>query len=529
MAYSAKIVELDGTVVRTLVNCNIPTVVDELNAAGSATITIPKYETGSAVGQYDDLYLGREVQILDGATPIARGVPMHPHASSSDGAVSIELQGVGWYFTRRFIDAPISNLLTNPSFEDGLTGWTASGCTATVVTSPRRRGGYAVQLTGSTTGAEQFLSQIVYGVTSTAIGDLLTLAGWYQIDDGAWVGPAFESRGLYIELIDTSVVQTHNSLDGVIDDATPRDVWNRAEPTTWIPPNKTWDVGVRLYCPNGTVTYDALSLTKMESLAIGPGAGEDIATTANRIVAFIQDTANDKSDLSIGTTTPPTTGITFQYPKAWQYADHTPADRALNDEIVPLGVDWSITPDTKTFTVHYPRRGTDRSGSVTLTFPAGNLASYEYDDDNGQIETDVTMMGEGDGPDREEGRAVDTTELNGLVLQSVNPTPPGTTIDKLDDLATDRLKRAKRPVRLLSVVTVEKAGALASVLGVGDTVGVSINDGVIQLGGYWRITRRELTPRNNTLKLDLVEDTITWDSSAATWDSSSWTWSGFAA
>lgn len=501
--YSVRIVEQDGTVVRTLVGANIERVRFGMNGdVGEAVFTYPRTDPSGASGQAADvLLLDREAEIRRDSTTIFRGPMVRREARSGTGDMVVTVPGVGWYFSRRFIDAPLTNLLSNGDFESGTTGWTATSCTQTSVTSPVRRGTKSLQLVGTTTFAEQYTQQSV-SVTGTGVGTALTVAAHFYID--SWTGPAVYSRGLYVESRNGGTVETYNEHEGAIDDDTADalDVWQRAEATIWVPPNATRTIYVRLYAPNGTIVWDSVELVEPLSLAIAPGAGEDIATTANRIVQFAQDATKSKSDLDIGTAAAPTTGVTFKFPKAWQYTDHTPVDSALNNEIVPLGVDWDIVAATKTFTVYHPRKGTDRSATVTLSLTT-NVASYSLEEDGAQTETDVTVLGEGDGPDREEGRSVDTTDTGGLVLQGIHSSPPGTTVDKLDGLASEITDRTARLVRVLSCVVY---GSLVTTLEIGDIVDVDITDGSVALSGDWRIVSCELTPRPHTLSLVLNEE-----------------------
>lgn len=518
MTWSAKIVEVDAskTVVRTLVNCSVRDVpIDPLNPTGRefATITIPKYEVGSAVGQYADIRLGRHIQIFEDATLRFEGIAMKRSSKTSEGAVEIPVYDQGWYLAKSNITAPVRDLLTNGNAEAGTTGWTAVGCTMTADTSRVRRGSTAFKLVGSSTFAESYIYQQVV-VTGTGVGTALTVRAWFNID--TWTGPAIYARGLFVQSIASGVVETFNDRDGVIDDDTALalDNWQRVEITTWVPPNATRTIEVRFYVGNATIYVDEIGLFEPTSLAIAPGAGENIATTANRIIQFIQDTTKGKSDKRIGTTTAPTTGKLFYFPKSYQYADKTPADTAL-EEIVNLGVDYSLalTTTATTATWHYPQKGSDLTGSITLS--TSNVASWSYDEDNDPVETDSTILGEGDGPDREEGHAADAYDAGGLVLEGVESVPAGTTIDKLDELAAARLALRKRPVKVLTVTT---KGAVA--VTTGDTVASSLVDGVIDTStNYWRVVQGKRLPRTNgclELVLNDVPGTLAFSGDDAT-------------
>lgn len=505
--------ERDGTPVRILAKANVLPLVDVINGVGGFAVTYPKHDPPEAVGQAADvLILEREIQILDDDDQVvAWGVPLRKTRVSGRGDVTVTCPDLGWHLGRRNIDGPITERLVNAGFETGdLTGWTATGSTtATVITSPRRLGEYSVRLVQGTTGADRFLYQELLGVDGGDIGLYLTLATHFYIE--SWTGPALDARGLYVEGKQGATVRTFHFVE--IDDATPRGSWQRIETGIWVPPGEVWDLNARLMAPNASILFDANRFVAMESLSVAL-AGTDIAVMAGDVVEFIQDPAHNKDNLFIGTDCPPA-GVTLAFPKAWQYVDHTPADRAINGELAPLGFDWSIEFEdtgvgdvwTKKFTTHSPRQGVDRSATVTLELgPGGNLASYDFDEDGTPVETDISMLGDGDGPDREEGHAADTSDLDGLVLQGVHSAPPGTTIDMLDPMADDHLVRLKQLARLVKVTTHQRAGDLVGVLKKGDVVRLVIDDGDAQVDGSYRIVRRQLNPRTRTLDLDLNED-----------------------
>lgn len=506
MGYEIRIVERDCTLVRTLVAANAKTASWEVNGPGEITFGFPKHDPTGATGQGADVDLGnREVQLWRDGVCLKQAVLVHAHASSKSGEVDVTAPGLGWYLTRRNIDAERHNYLTNPGFETGtFTGWDAAvNCTRTIVTSPRVLGAYAAKLVGGTTGADQFLPHAVFTVSGGDIGLFLDVAAWFHIT--SWTGPAFESRGLYVDGIQAGVRRT--GAFSTIDDATPQGVDQRAETGIWVPPGETWDIYVRAYCPNGEIEWDAFEVVAMESLSVAVG-GTDLADLAGAVVSFIQDPAHGKDDLSIVTSTP-TSGVIVPFPWAKQYADHSRASSVINDELVPLGLDWSLEANaagtTKTFATHHPRMGTDRTGTLTIAL-GGAMAEYDYDEDIAGAETDVTMLGDGDGPDREEGHAVDTSTLN-LVLQGVYNAPAGTPIASLGPMAQDRVARTARKVKLPQVVTVEKGGALIGVLGPGDVANFLIDDGWVQvLTDPYRVVKLYLDCRRNTLALTLNEE-----------------------
>lgn len=499
--YTARIVERNGTVVRTLVNANITSVVDQLNEPGEIQFDYPKYDPPSAVGQAADVQvLKREVQVLRDGVVIAWGVPLRKSAASSRGEITVTAPGVAWFFGRRFIDTPVTEQLTNPGFESGLTGWTAVNCTATVISSPTRLGANAVRLTQAVTGADAYLQQILSVETAgpTPLGH--TFAGHYYIE--SLNGPALDARGIYARGSTGGVLIDSNWQE--IDEFSLRGEWQRVETTYDIGATQTQVVEARLYCPNGSIIWDALHLVHPEGFALTP-AGGNAATIAGDLLDFVQN-APAKSTLNIGKSIP-APGPFVPFPKAWGYVDHTPLIQAINDELAPLGFDWSIqlAGPAKTFTTHVPRKGADRSATVTLQLGV-NIASYDFDEDGTAVDTYVIMLGDGDGPDREESITIDTSQLSGLVLQGLHSAPPGTTVNLLDPLSADKLARKKRLVRLPSVTTYPGATDLVGLLATGDVVAVVINDGAVQVSSNYRIVRRELNPRTDTMKLTLNED-----------------------
>lgn len=500
--YEVKIVERDGTFVRTIKGANVESVEEELNGHGSATWSFPKYDPPGYAGQAADIRtLDREVQIWRNGSIIFWGCIVAGSSGGGQGNVSMTSPGVSWYFTRRNIDKTRHNYLTNPQFESGTTGWSATATTASIVTSRRRLGAQSLRLVQATTGADAFEQQNV-SMTAGPIGLLVDVAAWFFIE--SWSGPALESRGLFVEG-DIAGVVKQVAFD-TIDASTPVGSWQRAETTVWIPPNQTWNVNIRLYSPNGTIEWDAAEVVVMESLASDyAGVGTDIASLAGEIVDFIQDPANDKSDLHIGTAIT-LAGVVIQ--RAWQFTEHTAAMSAI-EELVTWGLDWSIeiTATTKLFTTHAPRKGTDRSATLTLDYGSGGtISDYTYNEDGAQTETKTTYFGDGDGPDREEGVAIDASSLDGLILEGVYQAAPSTPIDTLPVLATDRLTRSKRLVKLPEITTIQREDLIGT-LKTGDVVKVLIDDGWTQIPSLaYRIIRKKLNARDDTLSLTFNEE-----------------------
>lgn len=509
--YTVRIVERDGTVVRTLVGANYVGRSRPLNGNGEIRWNYPKYDPPGAAGQGADVTPFREVQILRDGAVFDWGIVLDPEASSGDGALHMTSPRFAWPFTRRFIDRPITNLLDNGSFEAGvLTPWTAlgTGITATLITSPRNRGGYAARLVQANPGVDSHLDQTV-SVPTTAVGDLLTLAADVLIE--SWSDAAYDGRGLYVEVRDGSDVL--KDVQSAEYDFTKVGQWQELRVQTQLPASVTWPVNVRLYAPDGSIVVDEIRLVKQESLSSAGPPGTDIGSLFAQLVLFIQGNlpglSSDWDDLSILVDDAFTTGTLLA--TSWPFANKTPADRAIG-ELVEMdgGIDWSaeVIAGAKWVVAHFPRKGTDRSVGVSLTYgPGGNVASYSITPGAGSVVTRWVGMGGGSGPERQESYKADATATDGLMLGGVFSLPPGVPVEQLDPMTTDRLNRTKQVTPGLEMITYQGAADLVGLLEEGDRVIVFIDDGNVQIGGDpYRITAIDHAARNETLRVALVAD-----------------------
>ncbi len=485
---------------------------DELNGPGSFSFTMGLYDTQTALC---DPELGREFKlyrqgVLIFAGPILSQVD-DPNPKSAKS--TFRCGGLDAYWAGRTLDhgAGRTNLLSNPGFETDATGtrpptsWTEVGVTSAVDNSQHVLGGNSVKLTQANAGVDSYLKQTV-SVTAidTLGGDLITVAAWVRIDDsGTWVGPAIGGWGLIVRQTDGgSTVYDFKGDGNPLDSDTPRGSWQRFETTTWFPPGVTRTLEVRLYAPGGVVWWDALSATRMESLS-GPRAEQ--TAIASAIVDFAQGhsiyAGNGKSDLHI-TTDCPSSGVTRDF--AYQYADHETAESALLAfPKLQNGFDWGTTPN-RIFHAFVPRRGTDRSATVTLTCSqtvgVSNCAITQRTKDLAQGSNDVVQLGSGDGPDREEGGAADNSIFGGVTWQKILPPTANPPIDQLDPLAAQELAVAKHPVHY--EVTIINS-TLNNTLGLGDTVASSFSVGAITETRNLRIITLSRDPKDDLHRLGL--------------------------
>jgi hypothetical protein len=494
--YTARIVDQTGTpIVADLADISVGELSWVLNEVGTGSVSFPK---DSISAPSVDL-LDNELQVFRDGSIVWWGPMTMGSTEGSAADVQLSVPELSWYFTRRQISDDRPNALTNPSFEGSpdLTGWTATGPTATADTTRKVLGSKSAKLVQASAGADSYLEQSV-AVTGTAVGTLYTLAAWVYVSSTGYLGPAFQSRGLFVSGVESGTLRAYTAAE--IDDATPQDQWVRLETTIWVPPLESWTLYVRLYAPGGTVFWDAAQLVRMESAAFYE---DDIGVIAGDLVTFVQTAPWD--DLNI-TTSDATTGIVVD--RAYQHADHLDFMQALG-EFVDMGLDWkmAITSTTRVFTTGYPL-GTDRIGTVTLSMrspsnPTGLLSDYRYTVDGAATSTRVVVLGEGDGPDREEGYAADTSSLGGLLLGEVVQARPGTPIDGLQAAAEERLSQSKQLVEVLEVTGLPSDSTLISTVVVGDRVTVDISDGWVSLSGAWRVVAKRLDPASDTPSLTL--------------------------
>lgn len=501
-AYTAKIVQQNGTVVvADLANVNIGPITYTLNEPSNVRIGFPKDSSNAA---NVDL-LDKELQVFRAGDTNPRfwGPMVMASADAGSAEVSVDCVDPAWYLLRRQVSDARANLLSNPSFESGLTGWTNSGAsTDSAVTTQKILGAQSLQLVQAAAGVDTHEYQQV-AVTGTAIGTYLTVAAWVYVQNTGYVGPAYESRGLFVQGSETGpVLRDFRFVE--IDDATPRDRWVRLETGIWIPPNKTWTIEVRLYAPGGTVWWDAVSLTAMESLSY---YNTDLGTILGGVVGFVSDGTHGWDNINIAVSNATTSVLKDRH---FQYADHEEVS-AILQEFEDLGVDWAFqfTPTVRTFTSYYPK-GTDRTATVTLSMrspsnPTGTLSDYRLTVDGAATTTRITVLGEGDGPDREEGYAADASGLGGLVLGEVINARPNAPIDALTTIASERLADSKNLVRVLELTGIPGNTTQIDTLVVGDKVTVSITDGWVVISGTWRIVRKTLDPATDTASFVLNE------------------------
>lgn len=500
--WSARVVDMTGSLVATLPYINVDDITSELNRPTTARFHYPKHRPELA-----NIQLGCEVQLFRNNQLMVWGPVIGARGDSRGGAISFEVADPMWYLERKYFgSAERQNRMRNGGFEAGLDHWTPVRCTAEVVSDGNVvRGDNAVRL-HSRTDPNAYLSQTRVWDPEWPADTWVVATAWVYVSS-TWQGPAHEHRGLWL------VRRSHPSLAlsghrGVeITEDTPRGQWVKLTTGITMPSDQLYSLELRLYALAGVVRWDEARVLLHESTSLD-ASGNDMTEAVRRIVVHSQ-TGRNKSSENIGTNTPPS-GVHLPL-MAWQHAAHQPIMepiRGFIDSNPGIDVSIEVTPTTRTFTTHSPTKGTDRSGAVTLRAdgPNRNCSAMRYDSEIGRTANSVIVLGTtADGVAREEGGAIDESVLpHGQVLEDLISAPPDTPIAQLDRLAAEELRARKGPVAPIEVDVIDRN--LIGLIETGDLVAVDIDDGWYHATGVWRAVRIRINgkPGGNTAPMTLT-------------------------
>ena len=497
--YTVKVVEQDGTVIGTVANARVTHLSWELNAAGAAEIALATTDPDAAL-----LLPGREVQIYrTGMTdPIFWGPIVRPQAGLDDS--SWQCAGLLWYFAHRFMGrADRVNQLANGDFEAGEAAWGFSGVTHAIDTGTVLEGTKSEKLTGATADHATFAyATWTHPAGGYPGGDYLTGAVWVYVPSASYVGGAANDYGLVLIHRDAAGAVIGGDSAEIGDDFT-FDEWVELEAgVAGVQVGHT--VELRLFPPHGVAYFDLASLTFMESMSFGyPGPAVDVTDIIGGIVDYAQNRIFDqgKSDLNIDWDGGPT-GITRQV--AYQFEEHRNILDAIMEYVrsgyCDIGV--VLTPTTRTLTIYPGRKGSLYGTTLELDV---NIADFTWSQDLENAASSVILLGPGDGSDRPEGGAVDTSFAGGaFTAEIVEQAPDDATIGQLDARAVERLAVAARP-EILEVTTLPGAGVIGNLTD-GDTVPIIISRGWVDIAATYRAARIEadLLKDQATLTLNAV-------------------------
>lgn len=150
------------------------------------------------------------------------------------------------------LGAGVTNLCTNPSFEVDTTGWTllnsSGSANAARTTFYCYTGDYAVRLTGSPTGANDFYYFRLAGVAASTA---YTVSAWCYVRD--FNGAAASNRGLAAYDLNSAPTLQATTITA----ATEGWVRHEVTVTTSASPGA---LEVRLYAPNGYIAWDSVQI-----------------------------------------------------------------------------------------------------------------------------------------------------------------------------------------------------------------------------------------------------------------------------
>lgn len=516
--YTVRIVNDEGVLVSHLPNATVDYIEWNLNAPMTASISVPVQTTqlhdliSQTFGTLNELQVWR-----DGAFFVWL-VPTRIEADATNCVITCS--DPLWYFTKRYVGRLYDvNLISNPEFETGITGWTAAAeiGDAHVGGSINAMSGSNILAVHSDVGASVNTNHVQQSVTIAAASSDET----YVVSAYSWVEPLigfiefqYYPLGLVAMVYDDGGDYVCGSIDGLIRNDDSKVFWTRKRCSVKIPPHAgTYTMKVYLMSPTGKVYYDYTRAVKVEALRY---QGTDQAAIFSGLVSHAQDTAIGKADLNITASCPSTTVYrSIKYP----YAAHDRILDVMQDLAAKVnGPDFAVecTATTRTFKTYYPQKG---SLSVTLEWGV-NVAEFTWSADFDQAASSVAVTGDastdeaGDADDVEHLYASDSAALGGKLLEYVEPMPSGpyTYISAMQLRADETLTARKRPIAF-SVTSVRHATDFADMLQagtltVGDTASVDISHGIVNVDEQARITSMRLTPATEQVAFTLVPGSI---------------------
>lgn len=512
-----------------------------LNGSGTVDITLPADDPKAI----EMATAKREIQIWRGPDLMWWGVIVR--ARGDEKTVTYQCVDLGWYFAHRNVGSPEASQVVNGSFEIGLEGWSigfdpsepgdlrhSDNWDLEVVDSHAIMGSKSLHIWGNDTilsGVSVFQS-FVWDVnpSQSPEGDTWYLVAWCFVPSATYVRPRFRNYsdagaagGLGIVFQRSSTTETSTIftpgigeltfpkqlevINLAIDDSVPKDTWIRLQAPLTVPVgNDPEYVSIQVFGPVGDIYWDGISMVRNEALVFN---NVDQATIIEGLVTHAQDTNYNKSDLSIGTNCP-LTGVNRT--RRYEFFNHEKISDCI-DEWPSLfnGMDWSIeiTPTTRTFTSHYPRKGSYKPKYALVL--GKNLTSVNVDVDGEQTANSVLVMADlGEGAAREEAISIDAGALDGLILELVYVGTPGSTVDSLQAQADRGQRRFKFPVVLPTLKAFQPlTDELLGMVQVGDVVPVIVRLGWIDLVGDYRIVEIRLDPKTEQMDIK-VNPEVNW-------------------
>lgn len=520
--------DVDGTPIVEYDNADIGKLTFELNQPDEWEFTVPA--TDPKLSNIVDGFV-KEAQLWRGDQLLTWGPVTQPQMNKD--VAKIKGSGALWHLTRRHVGkANRTNYVTNGDFEDGLSGWTIGVLEANEPHRSPSNWSASIKTNRQVTGDRSlYLRQVSstqpkYGFCASQFfewdvpaenldGDRWTLVAYAWVDSAQWRNALPGRDGMWLQRVSTvdfvsiapegggtATVYPVTIEKGIasIDESTPQDTWVRMEiPLVQPITDDTEIIRVVLACPNGGVYWDRVSLTLDEATRFYE---TDQATIISDLVEHLQDEDYDKNDANIVAECPET-GV--ERDRIYYHSEHPNGFRSI-EEFTTLddGVDISMdyTPTTRTLRTHYPRRG--RHLPEYALELGRNIADFSWTFQGEEAASSVIVLGSGNGSDREEASAIDSSNFaGGLTLEEVFVAPPDTKIDSLANIAAERLFVTSSPY-IVAVKTIPAFGDQkdpVGILQVGDTVPLKIEYGALSINDTYRVIRMSIGPDD---ELELV-------------------------
>ena len=524
------IVSSDGAVHATLPEAGHGPITLELNRWEEASITAPLDSDVTAAIIAEEF---REAQLWFGDVLLVFGPIVRP---GSDGAtLTAAVKGPLWHLSRRHVGkAERTNYVINGDFEDGAAGWgpwrwdlqingDLPGKQLTypplqIVRDNVVTGKRALRTENYVEGTANAIVQGLYWTVDEVTnphGDQWTLSGYIYVE--SYTAPGKGYNGVELTRLSTTELWDDPWVQSVVpgamkiiqisgfrvDEDTPIGEWLPFSIDFTTPPKagEPENLFIQLRSPVGAARYDRIALTRVESIL---WQQTDQNTIVADLVDHAQDPAFGRDDVNLDTRAL-ATGVKrdleliyHEHPNIWsEILKMTELESGFD-------IDAFVTPTSRTVRTHYPMKGRHQP---ELELRLGrNVASFSWAFDGESAASSIIVLGTGDGSAREEAFAIDPTAFaGGLTLEEVFSAPADTRIERLDDIANERLAITKSP-DVLAVKTFPhhqsiRARNLVGRLWPGDTLPVNIARGVLTIEGIYRVSRMTINPDDT---IDLV-------------------------